>query len=110
MSFLDKAKGALDQAKGRAGRLAGQHRDKIDHAIDKSGSYLDQRTGGKYSDKVHKARDSAHSAATRLAEQHRESEQASSPKAPEEPAADTPQPVDPDPLAPRSNGDDLNRP
>jgi MT0933-like antitoxin protein len=120
MSFLDKAKHALGQAKGRAGRLADQHGDKVHQAIDKGGSYLDQRTSGKYSDKIHKAGDSAKGAATRLADQYGEGEQtASSPKLPEEPTSRMypPQPVDPaepidrpDPLAPDSNRENPNRP
>lgn len=119
MTFLDKAKRVLGRAKGRAGALAGRHGDKIDQVIDKGGSYLDQRTSGKYSDKIHKAGDSAKGAATRLADQHREAEQpTSSPKAPDEPASlvDPPRPVDatepsdrPDLLAPDPNRD-LNRP
>jgi len=98
MSFLDKAKQALGQAKGRAGRLAGQHGDKVDQAIDKGANFLDKRTSGKYSDKIHKVGDSAKSAVTSLADQHGEGEQsASSPKAPEEHGSrvDPQQPVDP---------------
>jgi uncharacterized protein YjbJ (UPF0337 family) len=117
MSFLDKAKQAIGQAKDRAGHLAGQHADKIEQAIDKGGSYLDKRTGGKYSDKIEKAGDSAKSAASNLADQHHEAEQPrSSTKAPEAPAAptyDPPQPVDPtepvdgpNPLAPDANRND----
>ena len=114
MSFLDKAKQALGQAKGRAGHLAGQHGDKIDQAIDKGSGYLDQRTSGKYSDKIHRARDSAKGATTKLADQHRESEPGATTNSPEEPAArvDPPQPTDPvDPSDhPDPNRESRNRP
>jgi MT0933-like antitoxin protein len=115
MSFLDKAKQALGQAKGRAGHLAAQHSDKIDQAIDKGSGYLDQRTSGKYSDKIHRAGDSAKGAATKLAVQHREGEPgASTTNSPEEPAArvDPLEPTDPaDPSDhPDPNREGRNRP
>ena len=54
MSFLDKAKQAFGTAKDKAGELATEHGDKIDSAIDKGGSFIDQKTHGKDADKVAK--------------------------------------------------------
>lgn len=46
MGFLDKVK-----------KLVGEHDEKIDQAVEKAGDIVDQKTAGKYSDKVDKAQD-----------------------------------------------------
>jgi flagellar hook-associated protein FlgK len=48
MSFLDKAKDMLDK-----------HDDKVDQLLEKAGGEVDQRTGGKYGDKVDQGVDQA---------------------------------------------------
>ena len=92
MSFLDKAKTALNQAKDKAADLAEQHGDKIDQAIDKGGNFVDQKTKGKYSDKIDKAQGAARGAADKLAAQGVDD-------APAPPAA-VPDPAAPPPTAP----------
>ena len=48
MSFLDKAKAALTDA-------VDQHGDKIAQGIDKAGSVVNEKTGGKHADKIDRA-------------------------------------------------------
>ena len=92
MSFMDKAKTALNQAKEKAADLAEQHGDKIEKAIDKSGEFVDQKTKGKYADHIDKAQGVAKSAADKLADKD------DSPAAP--PAAAVPDPAAPAPSTP----------
>ncbi len=47
--------GLLDKAKG----LLGQHGDKVEGAIDKVADVVDEKTGGKYSDKIDKGAEAA---------------------------------------------------
>jgi uncharacterized protein YjbJ (UPF0337 family) len=51
MGFLDKAKDALSQ-----------NADKVEAAIDKAGDLIDEKTQGKYADKVDKLQDAAKNA------------------------------------------------
>lgn len=44
--------GFLDKFKKRAGDLAEDHGDKAKQAIDKGADFADEKTGGKYSDKI----------------------------------------------------------
>jgi MT0933-like antitoxin protein len=48
MAFLDKVKNLLSK-----------NADKVDTAIDKAGDIVDQKTQGKYADKVDKVQDAA---------------------------------------------------
>lgn len=48
MGFLDDAK-----------KMADEHDQQVDQAIEKSGDLLDDKTGNKFSDKVDKAQDFA---------------------------------------------------
>jgi hypothetical protein len=48
MSFMDKAKAALTDA-------VDQHGDKIAQGIDKAGSVVNEKTGGKHADKIDQA-------------------------------------------------------
>ncbi|MFC7725366.1 antitoxin [Nocardioides sp. GCM10028917] len=48
MSFLDKAKAAVTDA-------VDQHGDKIAQGIDKAGSVVNEKTGGKHADKIDQA-------------------------------------------------------
>ncbi|MFM9371801.1 antitoxin [Streptomyces sp. Da 82-17] len=52
MSFLNKLKDKLAPAKDKAAGLAKEHGDKIDHGLDKVARTVDQKTKGKYSDKI----------------------------------------------------------
>ncbi len=67
MSFADKAKKAMEQAKDKAADLAVQHGDKVDRAVDKAGDVVDRRTKGKYAGQVDKAQSAAKGAADKLA-------------------------------------------
>jgi hypothetical protein len=51
MAFLDKVKDLLSKNK-----------DKVDTAIDKAGDIADQKTQGKYTDKIDKVQDAAKNA------------------------------------------------
>lgn len=48
---------AAHQAREKAGELATDNRDKIDSAIGKASSAIDERTEGKYSDRIAKVKD-----------------------------------------------------
>ena len=48
MGFLDDAKKFIDE-----------HGDQVDQAIEKAGDLVDDKTGGKYADKVDKVQDVA---------------------------------------------------
>jgi hypothetical protein len=47
--------GILDDAK----KFIDEHDDKVDQAIEKAGDVIDDKTGGKYADKVDKVQDIA---------------------------------------------------
>ncbi len=47
--------GLFDKAK----ELAGQHADKVEDAIDKAADLVDEKTGGKYGDKIDKGAEAA---------------------------------------------------
>ncbi|MFI6870345.1 antitoxin [Nocardia sp. NPDC050406] len=47
----------MDTLKGLVGKgkdVAAQNAEKIESAVDKAGGFIDQKTGGKYSDKIDK--------------------------------------------------------
>ncbi|MDO5676637.1 MAG: antitoxin [Propionibacteriaceae bacterium] len=43
----------------KIGDLAKQHEDKIEQGIEQAGDFVDEKTGGKYADKVDQAQDLA---------------------------------------------------
>jgi 4-alpha-glucanotransferase len=47
--------GLLDKAKG----LLGQHEEKVESALDKVAEVVDEKTGGKHTDKIEKGVDAA---------------------------------------------------
>ena len=55
MSLLDQIKGWL----GKGKQAAEEHKPQVHDAIDKAGGFVDDKTSGKYSDKVEKAQDAA---------------------------------------------------
>jgi hypothetical protein len=69
MSFLDKAKQALGEAREKASELAEKHGGKVEQAIDKAGDLVDAKTKGKYADKIDKVQAQAKSAVTKLGDQ-----------------------------------------
>ncbi|MFI9054491.1 antitoxin [Streptomyces anulatus] len=52
MGFLDNLKAKLGPAKDKVGDLAQQHGGKIEQGLDKAARTVDQKTRGKYSDKI----------------------------------------------------------
>ncbi|QNE74572.1 antitoxin [Streptomyces finlayi] len=52
MGFLDNLKAKLAPAKDKVGDLAHQHGGKIEQGLDKAARTVDQKTKGKYSDKI----------------------------------------------------------
>lgn len=59
MSFMDKAKDALGDAKAKAEELAAEHGDKADGAIDKATTFIQSKTPDNLDDKVKTAADKA---------------------------------------------------
>lgn len=60
---------AAQQAKEKAGQLAHDNKDKFAGMLGKLGSKIDEKTQGKYHDKIGKAQDAALKGADKLAEQ-----------------------------------------
>jgi nucleosome binding factor SPN SPT16 subunit len=58
MSFADNLKGIVDKGKD----LAADNADKIEDAVEKVGDFIDDKTGGKYADKVDKVQEAAKNA------------------------------------------------
>ncbi|MFI8200669.1 antitoxin [Streptomyces sp. NPDC085942] len=52
MGLLDNLKAKLGPAKEKVGDLAQQHGGKIEQGLDKAARTVDQKTKGKYSDKI----------------------------------------------------------
>ena len=67
MGFLDNLKAKLAPAKDKVGDLAQQHGGKIDQGLDKAAQTVDQKTKGKYSDKIVSGTQKAKDAVDRLA-------------------------------------------
>ncbi|WP_327258686.1 antitoxin [Streptomyces sp. NBC_01240] len=73
MGFLDNLKAKLSPAKEKVGDLAHQHGDKIDQGLDKAARTVDQKTKGKYSDKIESGTKKAKDVVERLTHKHDES-------------------------------------
>ncbi|MFC9914865.1 antitoxin [Streptomyces sp. NPDC059862] len=71
MGLLDNLKAKLTPAKDKVSDLAQKHEDKIQHGIDKAAKVVDERTKGKYSDRIHTGTDKAKGAMDRLAHKDR---------------------------------------
>ncbi|MFI5796955.1 antitoxin [Streptomyces sp. NPDC051677] len=67
MGLLDNLKARLAPAKGKVSDLAQQHGGKVQHGLDKAAHAVDEKTKGKYSDKIHTGTDKAKGAMDRLA-------------------------------------------
>ncbi|THA57456.1 antitoxin [Streptomyces sp. A0958] len=52
MGFMDSVKAKLAPAKDKVSDLAQQHGDKIDQGLEKAARTVDEKTKGKYSDKI----------------------------------------------------------
>ncbi|MHC3474372.1 antitoxin [Streptomyces sp. 7R007] len=67
MGLLDNLKAKLAPAKDKVSDLAQQHGDKITHGLDKAAKVVDEKTKGKYSDKIQTGTGKAKGAMDRLA-------------------------------------------
>ncbi|MER5915962.1 antitoxin [Streptomyces sp. NPDC001982] len=67
MGLMDNVKAKLAPAKDKVSDLAQQHGGKITHGIDKAAKAVDEKTKGKYSEKIHTGTDKAKHAMDRLA-------------------------------------------
>ncbi|MBZ6129777.1 antitoxin [Streptomyces olivaceus] len=67
MGLLDNLKARIGPAKGKVSDLAQQHGDKIDRGLDKAARTVDERTKGKYSDRIQTGTGRAKDAMERLA-------------------------------------------
>ena len=79
MGFMDELKATAGQAAGKADELAGQasakmgeladqHGDKVKGAVDKAAGTVDEKTKGKYADKIAKGSAAAKGAVDKVAE------------------------------------------
>ena len=67
--LADAATKAAQQAREKAGELADDNRDKVERALDKAGTAIDERTEGKYAIKVAKTKQQISKGVDKLAEQ-----------------------------------------
>ncbi len=49
--------GFLDRFRGKAEKVVEDHGDQIKSGVDKAGDFVDDKTGGKYTDKIQTAED-----------------------------------------------------
>ncbi|WP_328751005.1 antitoxin [Streptomyces sp. NBC_00285] len=69
MGLLDSFKAKLHPAKDKVSGLAQQHGDKIQHGLDRAAKVVDEKTKGKYSDRIQTGTGKAKDAMDRLAHQ-----------------------------------------
>ncbi|WP_367320420.1 antitoxin [Streptomyces sp. HUAS ZL42] len=67
MGLLHNLKAKLSPAKDKVSDLAQQHGGKITHGLDKAAKVVDEKTKGKYSDRIHTGTGKAKGAMDRLA-------------------------------------------
>jgi hypothetical protein len=59
LSIFDELKGKAEGLKEKAAGLIHENSDKIGGAIDNAGNFIDEKTGGKFSEHVDKVQDGA---------------------------------------------------
>ena len=64
--FLDKAKDLAKGLSGKAKTTVGENQEKIDGGIDKAADFVDDKTKGKYTEKIEKGKDAAHRAVDKI--------------------------------------------
>ncbi|KUO12533.1 antitoxin [Streptomyces sp. DSM 15324] len=67
MGLLHNLKVRLAPAKGKVSHLAHEHGHKVTHGLDKAAKVVDEKTKGKYTDRIHTGTDKAKGAVDRLA-------------------------------------------
>ncbi|MEV8366805.1 antitoxin [Streptomyces niveus] len=85
MSFLDSLKAKLSPAKDKVSDLAQQHGGKIGEGLDKAAKTVDQKTKGKYSDKIESGTGKAKDALERMS--HKGDDTGTPPSSPPPPPA-----------------------
>jgi uncharacterized protein YjbJ (UPF0337 family) len=70
--FLDKAKDLAKDVSGKAKEAVTEHADQIEGGITKAAGYVDDKTKGKYTDKISSVRSKAHSVVDKIAEEGRD--------------------------------------
>ncbi|KYH45509.1 antitoxin [Branchiibius sp. NY16-3462-2] len=55
MGLLDDAKDKLEEAKDKVEEFIHEHKDEANDSVEKAGDFVDEKTGGKYADKVDQA-------------------------------------------------------
>lgn len=67
MGLLDSLKAKLSPAKDKVADLAKEHGGKVEHGLEKAARVVDEKTKGKYSDKIETGTGKAKEAIERLA-------------------------------------------
>jgi uncharacterized protein YjbJ (UPF0337 family) len=83
MGLLDNLKGKAEELKDKVEEAVGGHKDKVEGAVDKVGDKIDEKTDGKYADKV----DSVQDAVKKVVPGDGSPEAPAAPAAPAPPAA-----------------------
>ncbi len=91
---------AAKQAKEKAAELADENRDKLGPVLDKAGAAIDQRTQGKYADRVAKAKVQVAKGVDKLADQRTVPGRQVPPQDAPRPPQDAPPPAPPAPQSP----------
>jgi hypothetical protein len=65
--FLDKARDLASDLTAKAKDAVSDHSDQIDDGIDKAAEFVDEKTKGKYSDKIGTVQSKAHEVVGKLA-------------------------------------------
>ncbi|MGH9213975.1 MAG: antitoxin [Acidimicrobiales bacterium] len=86
----EKAKDVATTAKEKVSGYVGDHEDQIHSRIDKTGDFVDDKTKGRFTEKIDKAQDAAKGAVTKIGASGDEPEpEAAAPAQDETPPADT---------------------
>jgi MT0933-like antitoxin protein len=65
-TILDKAKDLATDIKEKVTGYVGENEEKIHGAVDKTGEFIDDKTKGRFSEKIDKAQDAAKNAVTKI--------------------------------------------
>lgn len=79
----EKAKHGLAEAKSKAGTVAHESKDKVEGLLEKAGSTIDEKTDGKYADKVAKVKSKTTELVDKVASNRPDAD--TPPSSPEEP-------------------------
>ena len=100
-TILDKAKDLATDIKDKVTGYVGENEEKIHGAVEKTGEFIDDKTKGRFSEKIDKAQDAAKNAVTKIGAAGPGDEDDPTPGTASADPADIPTPVvDPDAPAP----------